>query len=204
MSGFSDDGQWWWDGTAWVPTTRVVIPQLPPTDFETSGQLSLARAEMRKGQGDFWKWNLVAGLFFDLSSQNVHGAPAYRTWTLQQLALATNYLLGPDEPMLAGEVNMYASWDYYNRNFGVVVTAAHVLRIDALEGQPRWVTFAARAGDVNIEGRTGLFGRLWPGFEVTNRTGRWSINGYVGFNAEPVLEAWRRARVNGAAASPQV
>jgi hypothetical protein len=27
----------------------------------------------------------------------------YRSWTLEQLALATAYLLGPDEPMLAGE-----------------------------------------------------------------------------------------------------
>ena len=195
VSGFSDDGRWWWDGTVWVSATSVVLPRLPPTDFEKSGQLELARAELRKGQRDFWKWNLVGGLFFDLSTQNAYGAPGYRTWTLQQAELATTYLLGPDEPMLAGEVNMYALWDYYTRDYVVVVTAAHVLvlRIDSLEGQPRWVVLAARANDVKIEARGGWFGRLWPGLAVTGRTGRWTINGYVGFNPGPLINAWRQA-----------
>ena len=31
VSGFTDDGQWWWDGTTWVATAQVVLPQLPTT-----------------------------------------------------------------------------------------------------------------------------------------------------------------------------
>jgi hypothetical protein len=32
VSGFSDDGYWWWDGQAWVATSQVVIPDLPTTE----------------------------------------------------------------------------------------------------------------------------------------------------------------------------
>ena len=43
MGQFSDDGQWWWDGSNWVATAQVVIPQLPPTEFEQSGRAAEAR-----------------------------------------------------------------------------------------------------------------------------------------------------------------
>ena len=36
---FSDDGQWWWDGTTWIATSQIVLPQLPVTEFEKSGRL---------------------------------------------------------------------------------------------------------------------------------------------------------------------
>lgn len=26
MSGFSDDGRWWWDGAQWIVTSQVVMP----------------------------------------------------------------------------------------------------------------------------------------------------------------------------------
>lgn len=34
MSGFSDDGQWWWDGQQWIATSQVVIPELPIRNTE--------------------------------------------------------------------------------------------------------------------------------------------------------------------------
>jgi hypothetical protein len=51
---------------------------------------------------------------------------------MEQLALAAAYLLGPDEPMLAGEMSRYDVWDGWARNLAVAVTAAHVIvfRID--------------------------------------------------------------------------
>ena len=195
MSGFSDDCQWWWDGTTWVPTARVVLPQLPPTEFEKSGKLELARADKRAGRRNFWIFSaLPVGL--DLTTANRQGFAAYRTWTMEQLALATDYLLGPDEPMLAGEVSVYDVWDAWTRDLAVAVTAAHVLviRIDSVEGQPRWIALAGRAIDVKVESRTGLFGRLWPALEVSVGNGRWTIHGFRGeFNPDPVLEAWRQA-----------
>ncbi len=49
MGQFSDDGQWWWNGTTWVATAQVVLPQLPMTGFEQSGKLETARGHLRKG-----------------------------------------------------------------------------------------------------------------------------------------------------------
>jgi hypothetical protein len=195
MSGFSDDGQWWWDGRAWVPTAQVVLPDLPKTESEKSGRLELARADKSKGRRRFWLLSLVYGLI-DLSTVNRQGFHEYRTWTIEQLALATAYLLGPTEPMIAGEVSVYDVWDAWARDLAVAVTAAHVLvfRIDSAEGQPRWIGLAGRATDVKVASRTGLFGRLWPALEVTGRTGRWTIHGFQGeFNLDPVLDAWRQA-----------
>jgi hypothetical protein len=86
------------------------------------------------------------------------------------------------------------------RNLAVAVTAAHVLifRIDSAEGQPRWIALARRATDVKIEARTGLSGFFLPGLEVTDRTARWTIQGFQGekFNSDPVLNAWRQAVMN--------
>src|SRR6266849_1795233 len=126
VSGFSDDGQWWWDGTTWVATARVVIPQLPMTEFEKSGKLELARADKMKGRGPFWRDAVLWG-FIGLSPTNRAGFGEYRTWTIEQLALATAYLLDPDEPLLAAEVSRFDVLDAWSRNLAVVVTAAHVL-----------------------------------------------------------------------------
>jgi hypothetical protein len=196
VSAFSDDGLWWWDGTAWVATAQVVLPDLPKTESEKSGRLELARADKEKGRRRFWLMSLVYGLV-DLSTVNRQGFREYRTWTIEQLALATVYLLGPTEPMLAGEVSVHDVWDAWTRDLAVAVTAAHVLvfRIDFAEGQPRWIGLAGRATDVKVESRTGLFGWLWPAIEVTGRTGRWTIWGFKGaeFDPNPVLDAWRQA-----------
>ena len=195
MSGFSDDGQWWWDGTTWVETAQVVLPQLPTTEFEKSGRLELARADRRKGRRRFWASAPLLGLI-GLTPTNLHGFGEYRTWTIEQLALATIYVLGPDEPMLAGEVSAHDLWDGWTRDLAVAVTAAHVLvlRIDYLDGQPRWIVMARRPNDVKMEARTGLFGYLWPALEISGWKKKWTIRGFSRlFEPGPVLEAWRHA-----------
>ncbi len=196
VSGFSDDGQWWWDGRTWIATAQVVLPDLPKTEFEKSGRVELARKERLAGRGPFWRDTVVWGLI-GLQSVNRRGFDDYRTWTLEQLTLATAYLLGPGEPLLAAEVSVFDLWDTWDRDLAVVVTAAHVIvfRIDSIEGQPRWIGLAGRAIDVKIEARTGVFGRFWPALEVTRRNARWLIQGFHGgeFNPDPVLDAWRQA-----------
>jgi hypothetical protein len=195
VSGFSDDCLWWWDGTTWVARVQVVLPDLPKTEFETSGRLGLARADREKGRRAFWRNLLVYGSI-GLDPVNRSGFREFRAWTIEQLALATAYLLGPDEPLLAAEVSVFDVLDAWSRDLGVAVTAAHVLvfRIDSADGQPRWIALAGRVTDVKIESRTGLFGRLWPALEVTGNNGRWTLHGYQGeFNPEPVLDTWRQA-----------
>jgi hypothetical protein len=165
------------------------------TEFERSGRLALARADLAKGRREFWRSAPLSGLI-GLMPVNRHGFRDYRTWTIEQLSLATAYLLGPDEPMLAGELSVHDVWDAWARDLAVAVTAAHVLvfRIDSGEGQPRWIALAGRAPDVKMESRTGLFGRLWPALEIAGRNGRCTIHGFQGeFNPHPVLDAWRQA-----------
>ena len=201
MSGFSDDCQWWWDGQRWLPTSQVVLPQLPPTEIERSGRLALARADLAKGRPGFWWWTLLLSSLW-ISPVNRRGFREYRTWTIEQLELAVAYLLGPDEPMLAGEVSRYDAWDGWNRNRAIAVTPAHVIifRIDHLDGQPRWIAMAARVKDVRMRRLSVLFGFGHQWIEVTGPTGRWTIMAFAGdedFDAEPVLEAWRKAVAGG-------
>jgi hypothetical protein len=41
----SDDGQWWWDGTQWQPTTAVATPGSPPPVAETGELPRMRRSE---------------------------------------------------------------------------------------------------------------------------------------------------------------
>jgi hypothetical protein len=211
VSEFSIDGQWWWDGQSWIATSKMVLPQLPITEFEQSGKLTTARSRLRKGLGlltaDFVGSNLIGAARLAPLIELPVGVVGlvleqrafrdYRSWTLEQLALATAYLVGPDEPMLAGETTMYGSFwlGVIKRDFAVVITAAHVLvlQIDFVDGQPRWVALAARPTDVKIELRTGLFGYN-PTLFVIHGSWQWAIRGYQRvFQPEPVLRAWRQA-----------
>src|SRR5256885_16373849 len=81
---FSDDGLWWWDGTTWIATAQIVLPQLPVTEFEQSGKLKGARRLIRL----FW-WNtfITPALVFLIPL--LAAVREYRSWELQQLALAT-------------------------------------------------------------------------------------------------------------------
>jgi hypothetical protein len=207
VSGFSDDGQWWWDGTAWVATSQVVLPQLPVTEFERSGKLPKVLHGMR------WIQGLSIGNTFPPLAMAT-GVPLllilfptlrdYRLFRLEQLALATAYLLGPDEPMLTGETAMLTFFPEDSNDAAVVITAAHVLvlrfdselRFDSIDGQPRWIALAGRASDVKMELRGGP--RDFGGALIVSGTnGKWTIRGVPGvFEPKPVLDAWRQA-VNG-------
>jgi hypothetical protein len=206
---FSDDGQWWWDGQTWVATSQLVLPQLPATEFEQAGKLNDARSLMRKREG-LLAAEVVGGsgassltsliglaLAVPYLVQEQRAFRAYRLWTLEQLSLATSYLLSPDEPMVAGETTIFGTFflGTVKRDFGVAVTAAHVLifRIDFLDGQPRWVPLAARLSDVKIELRSGAFGYN-PMLLVMHGSWQWQIRGHQKvFQPEPVLQAWRQA-----------
>jgi hypothetical protein len=118
----------------------------------------------------------------------------YRSWKLEQLALATAYLLGPNEAMLAGEASNLTMFSEDSEDAAVVVTAAHVLvfRFDSIEGQPRWIALAGRTTDVKLELSRGLFG-IGAALVVGRGNGRWVIRGIPGvFRPKPVLEAWRQ------------
>jgi hypothetical protein len=202
MGKFSDDGQWWWDGTTWVATAQVVLPQLPPTEFEQSGKLETARSRLRKRgwlnwAHDFSLVGLTAAVLFVPAERALRD---YRLWTLEQLALATAYLLGPNEPMLAAEATVMPPeyvGDSSKRGLAVVLTAAHVLllRIDSLDGQPRWIALAARPTDVKMKVRPFLQ-RLFrgPALVVSRGNEQWIIRGEIGvFQPKPVVDAWRQA-----------
>jgi hypothetical protein len=199
---FSDDGQWWWDGTTWVATAQVVLPELPPTEFERSGKLETARGSLRKrGWLNMLSDFNVAGLTAAVLSLPAEGALRdYRLWTLEQLALATAYLLGPNEPMLAGEATILPPQyvgDSSKRELAVVVTAARVLlfRIDFLDGQPRWIALVARATDVKMK-ILPLVESLFrgPALVVSRGNEQWAIRGSPSvFKPKPVLHAWRQA-----------
>lgn len=204
MGQFSDDGQWWWDGTAWIATSRVVLRDFPQTEFERSGKLAVARANQARARPGFWASILLRPYPAGLTSDVRRVISDYRTWTIEQLSLATAYLLGPDEPMLAGEMSRPPAWASWSRNLAVAVTAAHVIvfRIDYFDGQPRWIAMAARAAAVTMELRTVLFGWIYHALEVRGPSGLWLIQGLPGenFDPGPVLDAWRQARHSTATA----
>src|ERR1700674_5176527 len=177
---FSDDGLWWWDGTAWIGTAQIVLPQLPMTEFEQSGKLMGARRFMRR-------WALVISSNTSINLGLVLLFPwlaalrDYRSWKLEQVALATAYLLGPHETMLAGETSLLDSHivnGSVTRDLAVAVTAAHILvfGIDSLDGQPRWIALAGRATDVKIALRSLVFG-LFPALWISRGNVQWRIRG---------------------------
>ena len=202
MGQFSDDGQWWWDGTAWVATAQVVLPQLPPTEFEQSGKLKTARGRLRRT--GWLNWVNDVGCFLSwivLIPHLVVIRPAlrdYRSWTLEQLAAATAFLLGPKETILGGEATLLPP-EYVGasavRDLAVAVTAEHVLlfRIDSFDGQPRWVVLVARPTDVKMEVRSfAAAGFMGPALTVSSGNAQWVIRGVPGvWKPKALLDAWR-------------
>ena len=209
MGQFSDDGQWWWDGAAWIATSQVVLPQFPPTELEQSGKLEIARRGLRKTGWLYWVNDASDFLSWLALIPGYHiTGPAlrdYRLWTLEQLTAATTYLLGPNEPILAAEATiMPPEWigDSSKRELAVVVTAEHVLilRIDSLDGQPRWVVLVARPADVKMEVRSWVAaGFRGNALTVSIGSAKWLIRGVDDvWKPELVLDAWRK----GAAQKP--
>jgi hypothetical protein len=200
MGQFSDDGLSWWNGDTWVATAQVVLPQFPPTEFEQSGKLEQARRAMRKGRWLAWANScglepITAITGTVLLSVVQPALREYRSWRIEQLALATDYLLGPHAHMLAGEpASATASTEVPYLAIAVTATHVFVFRIDSLNGQPRWVELARRAADVKIELVTVAWGLLYSALIVSAGHERWEIRGWPGvFKPEPVLEAWRNA-----------
>jgi len=194
MGQFSDDGLWWWDGTTWIATAQIVLPQLPVTEFEQSGKLKGVRRYLRRASLVL-PWNTSLNLALILLFPWLALLRDYRSWRLEQLALATAYLLGPNEPMSAAETGFGIERDSVTWDLAVAVTAAHVLvfSIDSLDGQPRWVALAGRPIDVKVELRSLVFG-LHPSLLISCGNGQWRISGTPSvFRPEPVLEAWRQA-----------
>jgi hypothetical protein len=203
---FSDDGLWWWDGTTWIATAQIVLPQLPVTEFEQSGKLKGARSFMRRWSLILWGNTFVSlGVIFLLPW--LGALRDYRSWKLEQVALATAYLLGPHETMLASETSLKDSHipgAFVTRDLAVAVTAAHILVfvIDSLDGQPRWVALAGRPTDVKLELRSLLFG-LHPALLISCGNGQWRLRGTpTAFTPERVLEAWRQAATRMASNKP--
>ena len=205
---FSDDGRWWWNGDRWIATTDLQLPQLPITDFERSGALDRSRRRIKqtKVMSDVFMVEMAIPTSSPLSLiGNALVLPFlvlerrafrdYRTWTLQQLAIATEFVLGPDAPMMAGETAMYRSSGLATRDLAVAVTAEHVIvfRIDSLDGQPRWIALAARCVDVKLEARNMRFGPQ-PSLVITQGGQSWVIRGYPRvFEPGAVLNAWRHS-----------
>ena len=205
MGQFSDDGRWWWDGTTWTATAQIVLPQLPVTEFEQSGRLKGARNFMKRGSL-FFSFNTFISVGLIFLFPWLAALRDYRSWRLEQLALATAYLLGPREAMLAGETSLFDSHiaDRVRRDLAVAVTAGHILvfGIDFLDGQPRWVALASRPTDVKIELHPVLFG-LYPALWISRGNEQWRIHGTPSvFRPEPVLEAWRQGATKTASNKP--
>ncbi len=208
MAQFSDDGQWWWDGTRWIATSQVVIPDLMvarPAETTKSMQSDRKLGEATtiaewvvfgSSKGAFPA--LVVGTWFIFHERAAFRK--FRQWTLAQLASATEHLMGPGEPMVAGETTLYRPYSFIAvqapfRDLAIVVTAAHVLilRFDRFDGQPRWVAAAARARDVRIVA-SGEFLRARPVIVVHHGGHTWTIQGTPRVMQEkPVLAAWRAA-----------
>ena len=202
MGQFSDDCQWWWDGTTWIATAHVVLPQLAPTEFEQSGKVEMARGRLRKTGWLSWTNDAGCALswlaLIPFLSTTVPALRDYRLWTLEQLVAATAYLLGPNEPMLAGEATVLPPQfvgDSEKRDLAVAVTAAHILlfSIDSFDGQPRWIALVARPADVAMELRSFVdAGFRGPALTISSGNAQWVIRGEPGvWKPKAVLEAWR-------------
>ena len=200
MSGFSEDGQWWWDGAQWMPSAQVVIPDLPAAGTANAQGL-IARRDQFRDASRVGAWpilpagiSLLVGLPFLVSERRFFRA--YRQWALDLLSSATAYLLGPGEPLVAGEPSLTTRFLGQNPipDLSVVVTAAHVLvlQMDQRNGQPRGVAVAAGARDVQVEAPTPVFSQ--PTIVVRRGTQWWSIQGSSGvMRSELVVSAWKRA-----------
>ena len=207
MTQFSDDGQWWWDGQNWIATSQVVIPDLSISPPESVLRLMRVRQQLGEA-GTIWSWVVFAAQAYPLDLLlwlpflviERRGLREFRQWTLDQLASATMYLLGPGEPMVAGEAGLYRPFTGFSvapaiRDLAVVVTASHVLvlRFDRFDGQPRLVAVAARASDVEIVA-TGEFLRARSVIVVRHGRQWWTIKGMVRvMRREPVIAAWKAA-----------
>ena len=205
MSGFSDDGQWWWDGQDWVATSQVLIPDLPLSDrakeleplvrsYQFLDQANLAtNLSAWGGAGvDLSRPLLFAWLVFQKPAFR-----AYREWAIEQFKSAATYLLGLNEPVLAAEAGLFSEvvigWVW--GGYGVVVTAGHVLVLanDGALGHPRRVLLAAHPEQVVMRPHAGGILNAYPTILVSVGGQTWPIRGMNRvIKTEPVIAAWWR------------
>ena len=183
-----------------MAASQLVIPDLQEAQTERARQLIARRDQLRDAS------SLAGWPIFPAPIALLVGIPylvierrffqAYRRWALDMLASATAYLLGPDEPLVAGEPSVTRPLlaQLAISDLAVVVTAAHVLvlRMDPVNGQPRWIALAARAGAIRVEAPTPVVSQ--PTIVVRSGSQLWSIQGASRvMRPEPVVSAWMRA-----------
>lgn len=68
---FSDDREWWWDGTQWLPASKAPVPPPPPTQAPVAPPAPSSPASVRalpaspKSSSRFPRWIvIVAAIFF--------------------------------------------------------------------------------------------------------------------------------------------
>lgn len=178
----------------------MVIPDRPGAGTESAQRLINRRDQFRDASS-IGAWpilpagiSLIVGLPWLVVERRFFRA--YRRWTLDLLSSATAYLLGPDEPLVAGESSLTTQFLGQSPipDLSIVVTAAHVLvlRLDQRNGQPRWVAVAAGVRDVQVEAPTAVLSQ--PTIVVRHGTQWWSIQGSPGvMRRELVVSAWKRA-----------
>lgn len=202
MSGFSDDGQWWWDGQDWVATSQVLIPDLPLSERAQELEPRVRRYQfLDHANLAVNPWTPV----IDVSGPLVllwlvfqrRAFRAYREWAIEQFKAATTYLLGPNEPVLAAEAGLFGElivgWVW--GGYGVVVTARHVLILanDSGLGHPRRVLLAAHPEQVNMRPHAGGILNAFPTILVSAGGQTWAIRGMNRvINTEPVISTWWR------------
>jgi len=110
----------------------------------------------------------------------------------------TAQLLGPDEPMVAGETTVfppYRLWPGVQRDFAVAVTRAHVLMywFGDYDSPACRVVFAAQPDEVEMRVLTGF---LWLKRLAIGHGGRWwTLRGVWGaFQPEQVIRALANSR----------
>jgi hypothetical protein len=207
LGAFSPDGQWWWDGANWVPTAEIPLT-IPETEFERSGRLKQARRLLLirewlavvgyVGVGSVLGIPLIPFLVIAIMVVQYRAFRAYREWTLEVLTSATAQLLGPDEPMLAGETMVWAPVTLIpslQRDFAVAITRAHVLMFwfSHYDSPVCRVVFAARPQDVEMRQ---FYGFLWVKRLAVGYGGRWWVlKGIWGaFEPEQAVQAWSTSR----------
>jgi hypothetical protein len=189
-----------------VPITEVPL-LLTETEFERSGGLKTARRLI-----NLREW-IFGGMYLTVISVVLspgvlllaivymvvqhRGFRGYRQWTLEMLAIATAQLLGPEEPMVAGETACRATvgfWPGMQRDFAIAATKAHVVlyQIEHYDFPLSRVVFAARTTEVEITAANGFFDQH---LVVTYAGRRWVIRGVWGvFKGDEVLQAWWNSR----------
>ena len=205
MREFSPDGFWWWDGATWRPSTEIELT--PQTEFERSGKLAHARGLISQRDNAFAATYAV-GLVPDVGVAAVDGLAVYgmavqwqgfkeyREWTLEQLAVATEELFGPDEPMVAGETTLWPPTGFVpgmRRDFAVAVTREHVVlyQFPYANSPSMRVVFAAVPSQVRLIDYGGI---LKSNLGIVCGGHRWDLVGIKWiFNARPVIAALQSA-----------